>query len=219
MTVALIPPHFLIRLRALNFRDDYSHFVQVMKVALPTLAILLLGIVVIWARLASQTDGFRIGYAAITQESVKNLRMVNARFFGVDSNNNPYSVTADSGAQRPTDSDLIDMDAPKADFVSHSGAVVVINADHGTFHQRSQILDLEGNVNLYHESGYELHTEVAHVDLKANTATGEQPISGQGPQGRLSGTGFQLLEKGERIVVTGRSTLSLQSNHKGGKAQ
>ena len=219
MTVAISPHRLFSRLRILAFRDDYTRFVLVMKVALPTLAILLFGIVIIWARLAAQTDGFRIGYAAITADSVKNLRMLNARYFGIDTNNNPYSVTADAGAQRPEDSDLIDMDQPKADFVSHSGATVIITADHGLFHQHSQLLDLQGNVNLYHESGYELHTQIAHIDLKANTAEGELPVAGQGPQGRVNGTGFKLLDKGEHIVVTGRSTLSLPANHNGGKKQ
>ena len=219
MTLTLIPFHLLNRLRISSIKDNYTQFVQVMKVALPALALLLMAVVVIWAKLAAQTDGFRIGYAAITQDSVKNLRMLNARYFGVDANNNPYSVTADSGAQRPDDPDLIDMEAPKADFVSHSGATVIISADHGTFHQHTQILDLQDNVNLYHESGYELHTQIAHVNLKTNEAEGELPVDGHGPQGRVNGTGFRLLEKGERIVVTGRSTLSLQSDHGKGKSK
>ena len=218
MTVALIPYHLLNRLRWLSFRNDYTRFVQVMKIALPAMALILMSIVVIWAKLAAQTDGFRIGYAAITQDSVKNLRMLNARYFGVDSNNKPYSVTADSGTQRPDDPDMIDLVAPKADFVSHSGATVIINADKGILHQHAQILDLLENVSLYHDSGYELHTQIAHVNLKANTADGESPVEGHGPQGAINGSGFKLLEKGERILVTGRSTLSLQRSHKDGKS-
>ena len=219
MTVTLSPGHIFSRLRFLAFRDNYTRFVQIMKVALPSLALLMAVVVVIWARISAQTDGFRIGYAAITSDSVKNLRMLNARYFGVDANNNPYSVTADAGAQRPEDSDLIDMDAPKADFVTHSGATVIINADHGTFHQKTQMLDLQGNVSLFHESGYELHTQIAHVNLRTNSAEGEEAVNGHGPQGRIDGKGFRLLDKGERIVVLGRSSLSLQSDQKGGKSK
>lgn len=218
MTVTFIPYRLFSRLRWLSFRSDYTRFVQIMKIALPAMALILMSIVVIWAKLAAQTDGFRIGYAAITPDSVKNLRMMNARYFGVDSNNKPYSVTADSGTQRPDDPDMIDLVAPKADFVSHSGATVIINSDKGTLHQHTQMLDLQQNVNLYHDSGYELHTQIAHVNLKANTAEGELPVDGHGPQGTITGTGFKLLDKGERILVTGRSTLSLQSNHKESKS-
>ena len=220
MTLALPHPNPFARLRVIFHRDNYSGFVHIMKFGLPALSIILLGIVVIWARLTTQTDGFRIGYAAITADSVKNLRMVNARYYGIDEANNPFSITADSGAQRSADSDLIDMEFPKADFVSHSGSAIIITADHGVYHQHSQVLDLQGNVSLYHELGYELHTEIAHIDLKTSAANGELPVEGHGPQGRLKGTGFRIIEKGEQIIVNGRSSLSLQGgakNHDGGK--
>jgi len=220
--VVLSLPQLLTRLRVIVFHDDYTHFVRVMKVALPALAILLLGIVVIWARLAAQTDGFRIGYAAITSESVKNLRMLNARYFGIDESNNPYSISADAASQRSQNSDLVDMTSPKADFVSRSGASVIISADRGLYHQHSQLLDLEGNVSVYHELGYELHTEVAHIDMKTNAAQGELAVEGHGPQGRLDGTGFKILDRGERIVVLGKSAVSLQGASKsksGGKSK
>ena len=218
--VTLTPAHLFYRLRFLAFRDNYTRFVQIMKVALPALAILITFVVVVWAKLAASTDGFRIGYAAITPDQVKNLRMSNARFFGVDSSNNPYSVTADSGAQRSDNADVIDMENPKADFVSHGGATIFISADHGVFHQQSQMLDLQGNVSLYHESGYELHTQLAHINLKTNSAEGDQPIDGHGPQGRLDGQGFKMLDRGERIVVQGRSKVNLSGAHtKGDKAR
>lgn len=214
MTLALSLPPLFTRFRGILFRDNYSRFVHIMKFALPAIAVVLLGIVVIWARLAAQTDGFRIGYAAINSESVKNLRMLNARYFGVDEANNPFSITADAASQRSQDSDLVDMETPKADFVSRSGSAIIITADRGLYHQRSQILDLEGNVSLYHELGYELHTEIAHIDLKTSTANGDLPVEGHGPQGRLKGVGFRIMEKGEQIIVNGRSSLSLQGSSK-----
>ena len=214
MILTAIRPNFLTRLWAYMFQDDYSIFVRFMKVVLPAMALVLLTVVVIWARLASQTDGFRIGYASITADSVKTLRMVNARYFGVDQSNNPYSITADTAEQHPEDADLVDLVAPKADFVSHSGSSVIITADRGLYHQRTQMLDLEGNVSLFHELGYELHTEIAHIDMKANSAEGEQRVEGHGPQGRLNGTGFKILDRGERVIVNGRSSVSLDKEQK-----
>jgi len=212
MTTTIPLPALMTRIKLALFRNDYTQFVRIMKVTLPALSLMLMVLVVIWAKLAAQTDGFRIGYAAITSESVKTLRMVNARYYGVDTNDNPFSVTADTGAQRSNDSDLIDMEFPKADFVSKSGASVIVSADHGLYHQKTQLLDLSGNVNLYHELGYEMHTDTAQVDLKADTAQGNDPVQGQGPQGRLDGIGFQISEKGERIVVKGRSSVSLRGS-------
>jgi lipopolysaccharide export system protein LptC len=181
-----------------------------MKLALPAMAVALLGMVVIWAKLAPQADAFKIGFAHLDQDAVKTLSMMNPRYFGIDENNHPYSVTADKATQREQDQDLVDLDQPKADFSSKSGAGVVVTADHGLFHQHSQLLDLTGNVSLFHDQGYELHTEQASVDMKNNSAWGNMPIDGQGPQGHLEGEGFRISDKGEKILVTGRSSMTLK---------
>jgi lipopolysaccharide export system protein LptC len=214
MSVVLpLPPitgrRLATQIRGAVFGGNYTRYVQFMKIALPGLAILLLGVVVLWAKLAAQSDGFRVGYAAITQESVKNLKMVNARYFGVDHADHPYSVTADEGLQRPENSDLVDLQAPKADFVTHSGAGIVVTADHGVYHQHAQLLDLSGNVSLYHDNGYELHTEAATIDVKASTANGDVAVEGYGPQGRMNGTGFRITDRGEHITVLGHAQASL----------
>lgn len=199
-------------------QGDYSRFVRFMKFALPALALTLLGVVVIWARLAPQVDAFKIGYAHLDQEAVKKLSMINARYFGIDQNDRPYSVTSDKATQRDQDADLVDLENPKADFSSKSGAGVVVTADRGVFHQHSQLLDLMGNVSLFHDQGYELHTEQATIDMKTNVATGDMPVDGQGPQGHLEGEGFRISDRGDKVLVTGRSSLTVRGA-KAGKSE
>ncbi len=188
----------------------YSRFVRLMKVLLPSLAAVLLVLVVIWPRLAMHDDRFSIGFAKLSPEAVQTLSMINARYFGVDQNNHPYTVTADVATQEDSQTGIIDLQAPKADFTSKDGATVMVDADLGYFHQKEQFLDLYGHVDLYHENGYEMHTDEAHVDLKTDSAHGERPVQGQGPQGHLEGAGFVLTDKGGDITVTGKSTLVLR---------
>jgi len=189
---------------------QYSHFVRVMKVALPSAAVVLLALVVVWPRLSFDESSFRIGFASLSPEAVKTLSMVNARYYGIDQNGHPYTVTSDSATQEDAQPDIIDLTLPKADFTSKSGANVYVEADRGYYHQKDQLLDLAGRVSLYHENGYEMHTEEAHIDLKTDTAHGEVPVQGHGPQGILDGAGFVMQGKGNDVVVTGRSTMSLK---------
>jgi len=193
-----------------SVRHRYSRFVRFMKVTLPSLAVVLLALVVVWPRLSFDESRFRIGFAALSPEAVKTLSMVNARYFGIDQNAHPYTVTSDDATQRDQDPDIIDLRTPKADFTSKSGANVFVEADRGYFHQKDQLLDLAGHVSLYHENGTELHTEEAHVDLKTNDAHGEVPVHGQGVEGLLEGEGFVMKDKGGDILVTGHSTLTLK---------
>ena len=188
----------------------YSRFVRVMKVTLPALAVVLLALVVIWPHLSFDDSKFRVGFAALSPDAVKTLAMINARYFGIDQNGHPYTVTSDTATQRDQQPDIIDLANPKADFTSKSGGAVFVGADRGYYHQKDQLLDLAGNVSFYHENGTEMHTEEAHIDLKTDSAHGEVAVHGQGPGGTLEGEGFVMAGKGTDIVVTGRSTLSLR---------
>ena len=187
----------------------YSRYVRIMKTLLPALAVAVLGLVVIWPRLHLDESRFHLGFANISAKSVQNLAMVNARYFGIDKHDKPFTVTADRAEQKDGQIDQIDLDVPRADFTTGDGSGVLLDAAQGFYHQKAQLLDLANNVSLYHEKGYELHTEQAQVNLADNTAWGDQPVHGQGPQGKIEGQGFRIRDKGGDILITGRSALTV----------
>lgn len=187
----------------------YSRFVGVLKIVLPMAALMLLGLILVWPRLSGLEDRFQIGFANIGPDAVESLSMVNARYFGIDEQNRPFTVTADVATEeRPKD--VILLEAPKADFTTKSGANVYVEARQGFYHQKTQLLDLVGDVALFHDQGYELHTQEAQVDLARSGARGEAPVTGHGPQGALQGEGFEIRDGGAQVLVTGRSTLQLK---------
>ena len=200
----------------LSFRRErprYSplsgRFVGIAKVLLPTIAAALIVIVVIWPELSEQENRFRLGPARIDRSEAENLRMLNARFTGVDASRRPFTVTADSADQSDAKSASIVLDAPKADILLSNGAWVALTATNGSFNREQQILELTGNVNLFHDSGYEFHTQNAVFDLTAGAATGTEPVEGQGPFGHLQAEGFRIYNRGERVEFTGKAKLTI----------
>jgi lipopolysaccharide export system protein LptC len=190
---------------------DHTHFVSVMKIALPALAALLLGLVLVWPKLSSMNSGFKLGFANLSPKSVDTLVMNNARYFGIDEANRPFAVTADTATQLPDDRDLVRLANPKADFTSSSGANIVVDAAAGIYHQSTKVLDLSGGVNLYHDSGYEIHTPTATIEMAANAARGFDPVEGHGPQGAIRSSGFEITGKKHDITFTGKSQLNLRA--------
>ena len=188
----------------------YSRFVNIMKILLPSLAALLLGLVVVWPKLNFDDKRFQIGFAKLSSKDVQTLAMLNARYFGLDERNRPFVVTSDSAVQEPGNSDLIHLHAPKADFTSTSGSNIVVDGAAGLYHQNTKTLELSGGVNLFHDAGYEIHTPTAIIELNNNTARGFDPVEGHGPSGRIESTGFQMSGKGQEITFTGKAHLTLQ---------
>lgn len=96
---------------------------------------------------------------------------------------------------------------PKADIALNDGTWLVMTANNGVFKEAKNTLNLNGSVNLFHDSGYELQTKKVEINLKKGLAWGNEAVQGQGPFGELQGQGFSLRDKGKTILFTGRSKL------------
>ncbi|MCW9032585.1 MAG: LPS export ABC transporter periplasmic protein LptC [Rhodospirillales bacterium] len=185
----------------------YSRFVKSMKLFLPFLALILIALVLIWPQLSTQDHRFMIGFSGIEAREAADLNMVNARYTGMDNNNLPFSVTADIAKNLSPDAMEVELEMPKADMTLDDGSWLVLTAEEGKYQQEQQKLDLKGAVNLYHDSGYEIRTAKADVDLSKGEASSDVKVKGHGPFGQLESEGFLLKDLGERIIFTGKAHL------------
>lgn len=187
--------------------NRYSRRVALLKLALPAIGGSLLLLVVVWPRVAPLFDRFR--FAAIDLREARELRMINPRYVGTDRDGHPYIVTAAVGRQVPQRDDVMSLDAPVADLQSHSGAKIVITAETGVYQTQTQFLDAFGKVTMKHENGSTFITNTARLDVANSAAEGHDPVEGHGPQGDITAQGFRVIDKGDIIIFTGQSNLTL----------
>lgn len=198
------------RPRAWNARtrttpDDalrYSRFVTVMKRALPIAAAALVAAIVVYAVLPREQ-----GRIAMTFERMgtidNDLAMINPRLSGTDSEGRPYVVTADAAIQDPGGARKVRLKGIVMDVTLSDGSWLNVAAADGMFDGDARTVRLSGAVDLYLDTGYELHTAQAAVDLAANSVTGGLPVSGQGPMGTIRAGAFAITERGRKIALTG----------------
>ena len=191
----------------LSGRNSYSLFVSSMKLLLPALAAGLVLLVVAWPQLMPDVTRSGLDFTKIARDQAKTLNMLNARYSGVDENNQPFNVAADLATQAPDNEDIVELQHPKADIRTTDGDLVALTARIGHYHREDETLDLTGKVHLVHDKGFDIVTETARVDLKDGSAAGDTAVSGQGPSGELQAEGFRLRERGQVIVFTGKSRL------------
>ncbi len=194
------PPRF-------SGRNGYSIFVVLLKVLLPALAAALILLVFAWPQLDPRDDAFRIGVSQISLDQAESLSMLNPRFDGLDDLNRPFSVTADLATQETGESEIIDLELPKADLTMENGTWLAIMAKAGRYHRKAEVVNLAGDVVLFHDEGFEVRTEVAHIYLKHGRAEGDQPVEGHGPLGTLTSEGFRIEDQGKRVFFTGKSRM------------
>jgi lipopolysaccharide export system protein LptC len=177
---------------------------------LPIIGVALLVLVAIWPQLVPLLESVRFGFPVIDLREAHELRMLNPRYAGVDRENRPYVVTSAVGRQASTRDDLMSLERPRAEMTMHSGALVVVTAATAMYQSQAQLLDLFGDVNLVHENGTRFVTNTAHVDVAADSAAGNDPVTGHGPSGDITAQGFRVVDKGNTIVFTGKSNLLLK---------
>ena len=188
----------------------HSRRVALLKRVLPVIGVVLLLLIAIWPRLAPLWDRMRFAFPAIDLREAKELQMVNPRYAGVDRTGRPFVVTAASGRQVPDRQDLMSLRSPQADLKTHAGADVVVTSATGVYQSQTQLLDLFGEVTLVHQNGTRFVTNSARVNAATNTAKGGEPVEGHGPSGDIKAQGFEVLDKGDTILFTGRSDLLLK---------
>ena len=190
----------------------YSRFVSLMKLLLPIIAVILITLVIIWPHLRGDDRRFSIGFSNIELSEAKDPSMINARYVGTDNYNQPFSITADIARQSGEENQNITLEVPKADLTLNDGSWLVLTAVSGFYDKPSQYLELDGAVNLFHDSGYEMHTKSVGLDLANGAAEGHTPVIGQGPFGNINAEGFRLIDKGKTIIFTGKTSAALHLN-------
>jgi lipopolysaccharide export system protein LptC len=180
----------------------YSHFVKFLKVVLPLLAFGIIGLLAAWPRIqgGDQSDNRR---------DTGELEMMRALYVGTDTQNRPFSLTADRAVQSTSEPGVLDLVRPQGELTLQDGTWIAVKADRGRYNDKTGKLLLLGNANLFHDKGYEFKSDEAHVDVRAGNAWGDLPVTGQGPFGEIFSRGFRLFDSGATIVFNGPAHLDL----------
>lgn len=180
-----------------------------LKLLLPIAALLIVAAVFAWPDISTNDKVARLTPTTITRNDVETLRMLNATFVGEDQNRKPFTVIAKSATQSEGSPNRVNLEEPKADLLLADGSWVAARADSGVFDRVERTLALTGHVRVFHDSGAEVLTSEAFIEMDDGRATGRKPVEAQSASGRITGEGFDITERGQRILVHGRSHATL----------
>ena len=176
------------------------------KRLLPVAAVVLLTVVALWPQLNEEADKARLAYRRDSLITASG-QLTDARYHGLDGNGQPYTVTA--ATARQVGPDRIDLTTPKADLSMNSGAWLIGQGNSGVFLQKSEQLDLSGDVSLYRDDGTILSTDSADLDVRDGAATSSERTHIEGPFGTLDAQGFTLTDHGAVIRFAGPGRMVL----------
>jgi lipopolysaccharide export system protein LptC len=179
------------------------------KRILPLAAVALLAAIALWPELESAADRGRVAFKRVTEVRPDALSVVRPRFQGVDEQNRPYTVTADTAVQAGNEN-VVQLQAPRADLQLTDGGWLYMEAREGRYDRPRNHLDLAGRVTIHHDDGTQVVTDRAAIDVTGGHAAGDTPVAAQGPFGTLTAEGFRLRDRGQVVVFTGKSRAVLE---------
>ncbi len=188
----------------------YTKFVRSMRILLPLTALGLVAILVVTS--GDNKDLIKAPppkEEVVKQTSIGKNELLEPRFDTYDKDGRPYTITAVRAYQTMDDADIIYLEKPVADSTMRDGAWVALESVSGVYNQLAQELALEGNVKLYHDSGYSLLMEKLDIDLKKNIAVSNVAVSGQGPIGQLQASGMTANGADNILIFNGPAKLTL----------
>ena len=198
--------------RRVQVGKSYGYFVSLLKLVLPTVALVLIVSVVLWPMLNDQEKRFNVNITKADRESAKNMQIFNATYSGMMANDSQFTITAEQTEQTNPEDDLVALTNPKGDILGVNGSWYAVTANEGQLNKKTNTLELWDNVNAFQDTGMELLTDNVVIDFENNSAYGLDPVKGQGPIGNVEAEGFRLHDGGVRIELLGRSKVVIYDN-------
>lgn len=191
----------------------HSRMVVSLKVLLPSLAALLVGLVILWPQLQARQDE-AISIVSETDAAPQDQMMVNPRFFTVDGKGEPLNMTAENAYELPGETRRIRLNNVKADLVLKDNRFLALDAAAAVYFQSKDAVELSESVNLYSEDGFELNTTQAQIGLKDQNLKGTAETFIRTPSGTAVSDGFEITDGGTIVRLTGKTKVVFYPNRK-----
>lgn len=196
--------------RSTTVNRGYSRFIRSMRIILPLVAVGLTVVVLTWKDAGHRVEPVKKEELVPSSANIQN-ELLKPVYNSVDANNQPFTVTAELATQDRSNPDLVNLQQPKAEMAQKDGGKINADAVSGLYEQKTQKLNLEGNVHLIHSEGYTLTTEELRVDIPTQKAFSGRDVRVEGPAGSIDAKGLEGDGALGVLVFTGPAKVILNS--------
>ncbi len=187
-----------------------SHIIRKLRLILPLIALAMTVVVVTWDQGGRHAQPLKKEEVLPASQNIEN-ELLKPVFNSVDDKNQPYTVTADRAVQSRSNPDLLDLENPKASLTQADKTTLGAQSVKGTYEQKTQKLNLNGDVVLTYSEGYTLKTQELRVDIPTQKAFSGRDVFIEGPAGTLEAKGLEGDATSGALVFTGPARVLLKN--------
>ncbi len=132
-------------------------------------------------------------------------------FMGIDKKSQPFKVMATKATRFKKTPDIFDLEEPTGE-ISSGKEKFFLSGDKGIFNKEIQQLEVTGNVKLNDQNDMVFKTSKMKFDFKKETLSGNKKVTGEKKNSFIYSEGFEIFDKGKKIIFTGKSKLILRND-------
>lgn len=179
------------------------------KLALPSLAALLIGLLIIMPNLQNDEDRFEIDITRPKKGELEKLHMEQTVFYITDADNKVNNFNADNIDETEPGSKLYKLTKPHGIIPGTDKSWTNIQAPIGYFNQNTNILQLLEDVQLFHSDGMTASSTEMFFDVKQSKAYGVKPVTVDGETGHIEAEGFEYYNNQNLLIFTGKTHITI----------
>lgn len=188
----------------------HTQIIRLTKLLLPSIAALLIGLLIIFPSLKETNDEFSIDITIPKKGELEKLHMENTTFYITDKDNKVNNFTAQNVDETAPGSKLIKLTNPDGVLPMKDAAWINIKSPVGYYNQNTNVLTLQNDVDMFYSDGMTGKTEEMTFDFNADKGWGNKEVTSEGIFGSLRSQGFEFYSKKNLLIFTGKTYITVE---------
>lgn len=196
----------------------HSRLVRTLRIAIPIGCLLAVILPLVWIfynplRLV-RAD---VSVGAVTISGSK-ITMQAPKLTGFKRDNRSYVVNASSAVQDPRKPNLVELHELVANIELADNGWAKLEAAFGIYDSQTEKLQLDREVHLRTNSGYDVRTVAAKIDFKSGHVESQNPVKVTMDAGTIDANSMEILDNGKEIIFDGNVVSVFRAREDGAAA-
>ncbi len=188
----------------------HTQIIRLTKLLLPSIAALLIGLLIIFPSLKETNDEFSIDITIPKKGELEKLHMENTTFYITDKDNKVNNFTAKNVDETAPGSKLIKLTNPDGVLPMNNNTWINIKSPIGYYNQNTNVLTLQDNVDMFYSDGMTGKTEEMTFDFNTGKGWGNKEVTSEGVFGTLQSQGFEFYNQKNLLIFTGKTYITVE---------
>lgn len=190
--------------------QKHSRIVRRIKLLLPSIAAVLIGLLVIFPSIQKNNKEFFLDITRPKKGELEKLHIEKTVFNITDKDNKVHNFTADNIDETTPGSKVVKLTNPDGLMPLDEQSWANIKSPTGHYNQQTNVLELSDNVEMYYSDGMNGYVDDISFNFKTSMAESSKPVTATGFMGDINSEGIEINFKTGVVIFTGKTHIKLK---------